>query len=299
MIQASFKYNIGDIVTLIKLPDWFDKNRSRCSSRKLDEFSPKQYKIRGYSFTILGDGSYEYRYSLHAYNDDWLDYHNWLTEDYLSGEGTYHDVNVCFKSADGADLNIGDIVYTSLYYGSDVLGDSCSVTCTFTRKIKVTELIYTNEEFSVPTKKLVGDRIKEFRVPVNGSRNKDCELCNHSLKNITEQFICDFVKTCKEYRINPRNEKLGDYKSRKFWLDELGIFDDVCKRYNSRSKKTSKVREPEVKGSSNKESSNKESSNKGSSNKVSSTKTNKKVEEILSGLSDEEKKEMLKLLIKE
>lgn len=290
MIRASFKYNIGDIVTLVKLPDLFDKNRCRTfASKHLGAFSPKQYKVKGYSFTILEDGSYEYRYSLHAYNDDWLDYHNWLTEDYLEGEGTHHDADVCFKSADGADLNIGDIVYTSLYYGSDVAGDSCSVTGTFTRKVRVTELIYTNEEFSVPTEKLVGDRIKEFYVPVNGSWNKDCEFCNCSLKNITEQFICDFVKTCKEYRINPSNEKLSDYKSRKFWLDELGIFDDVCKRYSSISKKTSKVEEPEVK----------EASNKVSSNKGSSDKTNKKVEEILSGLSDKEKKEMLKLLIKE
>lgn len=290
MIQASFKYNIGDIVTLVKLPDLFDKNRCRTwSSKKPNAFSPKQYKVKGYSFTILEDGSYEYRYSLHAYNDDWLDYHNWLTEDYLEGEGTHHNADICFKSADGDDLNIGDIVYTSLYYGSGVLGDSCSVSGTFTRKIRVTELIYTNEEFCVPTEKIMGDRIKEFYVPVNGSWNKDCEFCNCSLKNITEQFICDFVKTCKEYRINPSNEKLGDYKSRKFWLDELGIFDEVCKRYNSRSKKTSKVREPEVNGSSDKE----------PEVKVSSTKTNKKVEEILSGLSDEEKKEMLKLLIKE
>lgn len=290
MIQASFKYNIGDIVTLVKLPDLFDKNRCRTfASKHLGTFSPKQYKVKGYSFTILEDGSYEYRYSLHAYNDDWLDYHNWLTEDYLEGEGTHHNADICFKSADGDDLNIGDIVYTSLYYGSDVLGDSCSVSGTFTRKIKVTELIYTNEEFRVPTEKVIGDIIKEFYVPVNGSRNKDCTLCKCALKNITEQFICDFVKTCKEYRINPSNEKLSDYKSRKFWLDELGIFDDVCKRYNSRSKKTSKVMEPEVK----------EASNKVSSNKGSSDKTNKKVEEILSGLSDKEKKEMLKLLIKE
>ena len=290
MIQASFKYDIGDVVTLVKLPDLFDKNRCRIfASKHLGTFSPKQYKVKGYSFTILEDGSYEYRYSLHAYNDDWLDYHNWLTEDYLSGEGTHHDVNVCFKSADGDDLNIGDIVYTFLYFGNDT-GNSCSVSGTFTRKVRVTELMYTNEKFGVPTKKLIGDiLINTFCPPINGSSNKCCEFCNSSLKNITEQFICDFVKTCKEYRINPRNEKVSDYKSRKFWLDELGIFDDVCKRYSSRSKKTSKVREPEVKGSSDKE----------LEVKVSSNRTNKKVEEILSGLSDEEKKEMLKLLIKE
>ena len=295
MIQASFKYDIGDVVTLVILPDIFDKNRNRMiTSKHLGAFSPKQYKVKGYSFAILEDGSYEYRYSLHAYNDDWLDYHNWLTEDYIAGEGTHHNKDICFKSVDGDDLSIGDVVYTSLYYRSVTGDNGCCVTGTFTRKVRVTKLIYTNEEFQAPTEKLVGNIIKEFYVPVNGSWNKECEFCNHSLKNVTEQFICDFVKTCKESRINPLNEKLGDYESRKFWLDELGIFDDVCKRYRSRSKKTSKVG-----GSSDKESEVEKSSDKEPEVKGSSDKTNKKVEEILSGLSDEEKKEMLKLLIKE
>ena len=68
MLHISFKYNIVDIVTLIKLPDRFDKNRSHSYLHKnLGEFSPKQYTIKGYSFIILKDGSYEYRYSLYAY----------------------------------------------------------------------------------------------------------------------------------------------------------------------------------------------------------------------------------------
>lgn len=277
MIHISFKYNIGDIVTLVKLPGNFDKNRSRLHMYKnLDEFSPKQYKVKGYSFAVLGDGSYEYRYSLHAYNDDWLTYNNWLTEDYLEGEGTRHDKDVCFKSADGDDLNIGDVVYTSLYYGSKRVSESC----TFTKKIRVAKLIYSKETIYDPIEKIEGDVLIDTLCPsINGSLNKERSFCNAVLKNVTEQFLCDFVKTCKYYRINPRNEKLSGYKSRKFWLDELGIFDDVCKRYSSRSKKTSEV----------KEFSKKESSNKNSRN----------IEEILSGLSDEEKKEMLKLLIKE
>ena len=279
MIHISFKYNIGDIVTLVKLPGNFDKNRSRLHMHKNPgEFSPKQYKVKGYSFAVLGDGSYEYRYSLHAYNDDWLTYNNWLTEDYLEGEGTRHDKDVCFKSADGDDLNIGDVVYTSLYYGSKRVSESC----TFTKKIRVAKLIYSKETIYDPIEKIEGDVLIDTLCPsINGSLNKESSLCNAVLKNVTEQFLCDFVKTCKYYRINPRNEKLSGYKSRKFWLDELGIFDDVCKRYSSRSKKTS-----EVKKSPKKEFSNK---NKNSRN----------IEEILSGLSDEEKKEMLKLLIKE
>lgn len=281
-MEVSFKYDIGDVVTLVKLPDRFDNNRNLSwSYKRLDEFSPKQYKIKGYSFTILEDGTYGCKYSLDAYRDDWLDYHNWLTEDYFEGEGTRHNKDVCFKSADGDDLNIGDVVYTSLYYGSDATGIRCSVSGTFARKIRVTELIYTNEKFRVPTEKLIGDIIKEFYLPINGSLKKGCEFCNCSLKNITEQFICDFVKTCKEYRINPRNEKLSDYKSRKFWLDELGIFDDVCKRYNSRPKKMSSKKTSVVEKSFRK------------------SETDKKVKDILSGMTDDEKREMLKLLTEE
>lgn len=271
MIHISFKYNIGDIVTLIKLPDRFDENRSHsCLHKNLGEFSPKQYTIKGYSFTILEDGSYEYRYSLYAYGDDWLDYHNWLTEDYLDGEGTYHNEDICFKSADGDDLNIGDIVYTSLYYGNRTITESCI----FTKKIRVTNLIYTKDEIPGPVwpaETLVGDiLINTFSPSINRFSNKESSLCSSTLKNVTEQFLCDFVETCKDHRINPCNEKHTDYKSRKFWLDELGIFDDICKRYNSHSKKNSEVKES----------------------------SSKNIEAILSELSDEEKKEMLKLLTK-
>ena len=279
MIHISFKYNIGDIVTLVKLPGNFDKNRSRLHMYKnLDEFSPKQYKIKGYSFAVLGDGSYEYRYSLHAYNDDWLSYNNWLTEDYLEGEGTRHDKDVCFKSADGDDLNIGDVVYTSLYYGSKRVSESC----TFTRKIRVTKLIYSKETIYGPFEKIEGDiLIDTLCPPINGSSNKECSFCDEVLKNVTEQFLCDFVKTCKDYRINPRNEKLSGYKSRKFWLDELGIFDKVCEMYSSRPKKLSSKKTSVVEKSFRK------------------SETDKKVKDILSGMTDDEKREMLKLLTEE
>ena len=276
LMEVSFKYDIGDVVTLVKLPDRFDNNRSRLwSYKKLSEFSPEQYKIKGYSFAILEDGSYEYRYSLDAYADDWLDYHNWLTEDYFEGEGTRHSKDICFKSADGDDLNIGDIVYTSLYYGSKCVSESC----TFTRKIRVTKLIYSKETIYGPFEKIEGDiLIDTLCPPINGSSNKERSFCDEVLKNVTEQFICDFVKTCKEYRINPRNEKLSGYKSRKFWLDELGIFDKVCEMYSSRPKKLSSKKTSVVEKSFRK------------------SETDKKVKDILSGMTDDEKREMLKLL---
>ena len=278
-MEVSFKYDIGDVVTLVKLPDRFDNNRSRSwSYKKLNEYSPKQYKIKGYSFTILEDGTYGCKYSLDAYMDDWLDYHNWLTEDYFEGEGTRHNKDVCFKSADGDDLSIGDAVYTSLYYGNKRVSESC----TFTKKIRVTKLIYSKEKIYNPVEKIEGDVLIDTLCPsIDGSSNKEHSFCNAVLKNVTEQFLRDFVKTCKDYKINPHNEKLGGYKSRKFWLDELGIFDKVCELYSSHPKKSSSKKTSVVEKSFRK------------------SETDKKVKDILSGMTDDEKREMLKLLTEE
>ena len=211
--------------------------------------------------------------------DDWLVYHNWLTEDYFEGEGTRHNKDVCFKSADGDDLSIGDVVYTSLYYGNGRVSESC----TFTKKTRVTKLIYSKEKTYNPIEKIEGDILIDTLCPsINGSLNKKhSSFCNAVLKNVTEQFLRDFVKTCKDYRIDPCNEKLGGHKSRKFWLDELGIFDKVCELYGSRPKKSPSKKTSVVEKSFRK------------------SETCKKVKDILSEMTDDEKKEMLKLLTEE
>ena len=47
-MTVNFKYNIGDMVTLIKLPDYLNLS----SNYYKVEFRPKQYKIDGYKFVI-------------------------------------------------------------------------------------------------------------------------------------------------------------------------------------------------------------------------------------------------------
>ena len=268
MIKASFKYDIGDVVTLIRVPERYSMHR--CGSwfyKDIDEFSPKQYKIKGYSFTICESGSYEYTYSLDSYGDDWLMDNKWITEDLLEGTGTPHEEELYFKSGDGDDLNIGDIVYSYLYDNG--------ISCGFTRKIKVANLSYVKDKDCKygPVETIRGDILIDSRwngtpvVPYGG-----IAPCNSTLKNATEEFLYKFAKTCKAYGVNPSNKREGDYNTRKFWLDELGVFDTVCEIYSSMTKKSSP----------------KKSSGK--------DEANKKVSNILAGLNDEEKKEMLKLL---
>ena len=62
-MTVNFKYNIGDMVTLIKLPDYLNLS----SNYYKVEFRPKQYKIDGYKFVINEDGKQEILYRLYAY----------------------------------------------------------------------------------------------------------------------------------------------------------------------------------------------------------------------------------------
>ena len=264
MAQITFKYNIGDMVTLIKLPKY-----PNCSSRYYEkEFSPKQYKIDGYKYAIRKDGKDEILYRLDAYCDDYLNYHNWITEDYIEGEGTTHTEDIEFKSIDGEELKIGDMVYTGIYYGRD--RDDCyiSLNMCFAKKVVITDLVYAGTSTDKFSYKFYGTEIYP-----NGELNRaEDGFVPLAMKNVTEQFVIDFVKACKERRENPANEKKSDYEKRKEWLKELGVFEQVCKLYNkSAVKKETKPKPAEKKDT---------------------------VKEIFSSLSEEQKKEMLKLLTK-
>ena len=262
MAQITFKYEIGDMVTLIKLPHY-----PNCSSLYYKkEFSPKQYKIDGYKYAIREDGKDEILYRLYAYCDDYLDYHNWITEDYLEGEGTPHTEDIEFKSIDGEELKIGDQVYTSIYYGRD--RDDCYISpnFTFARKIAITDLVYAGTSMDRFAYKFYG-----IEIYPNGEQNRvEDGFVPLAMKNVTEQFIIDFVKACKERRENPSNEKNYYYEERKKWLEKLGVFEQVCKLYKKPAvkKETKPIEKKDT------------------------------VKEMFSSLSEKQKKEMLKLLTK-
>lgn len=264
MAQVTFKYEIGDMVTLIKLP-----NYPNCSSFYYKkDFSPKQYKIDGYKYAIRKDGKDEILYRLYAYCDDYLDYHNWITEDYFEGEGTPHTEDIEFKSIDGEELKIGDTVYTSIYYGRN--RDDCYISpdFTFARQIAITDLVYVGTSTDRFCYKFYG-----IEIYPNGEQNRvEDGFVPLAMKNVTEQFIIDFVKACKEHKENPSNEKNYHYEERKKWLEKLGVFEQVCKLYKkSAVKKETKPKPVEKKDT---------------------------VKEIFSSLSEKQKKEMLKLLTK-
>lgn len=267
MAQITFKYNIGDMVTLIMEPDY--RNAVRYPFRK--DFKPKQYKIDGYKYAIRKDGKDEILYRLYAYCDDYLDYHNWITEDYFEGEGIPHTEDIEFKSIDGEELKIGDIVYTGIYYGRN--RDDCYISpdFTFARMVKITDLVYAGTSMDKFTYKLYGNELYP-----NGEQNRaEDGFVPLAMKNVTEQFIIDFVKACKERKENPSNEKKYHYKERRKWLEKLGVFEQVCELYNKRTTEPKKQKK---------------------NNPVEKDDT---VKDILSTLSETQKIEMLKLLLKE
>lgn len=265
MTQITFRYSIGDMVTLIKEPDY--RNAVRYPFRK--DFKPKQYKIDGYKFAIHEDGTQEVSYRLYAYCDEYLDYHNWITEDYIEGEGTAHTEDIEFKSIDGEELKIGDMVYTGIYYGRDRNDCYISPDFTFAVKVQITDLVYSGTSTDKFSYKFYGIEI----YPNSELNRAEDGFVPLAIKNVTEQFVIDFVKACKERKENPSNEKKDDYKKRREWLEKLGVFEQVCKLYEK----------PAVK---------KETKPKPSEKKDT-------VKEVFSSLSEKQKKEMLKLLLKE
>ena len=262
-MTVNFKYNIGDMVTLIKLPDYLNLS----SNYYKVEFRPKQYKIDGYKFVINEDGKQEILYRLYAYCDDYLEYHNWITEDHFEGTGNSHSEEINFISIDGEELKIGDIVYTNIYYGRN--RDYCymSPDFTFARKVKIKSLIYSGTTIDKFCYKFYGDEL----YPKNGYPCYIDGFVSLVMKNVTEQFVIDYVKASKELRENPSNEKISCYDERKKWLNELGVYDDVCKLYNQKSTKQSTKKKEKKQDS---------------------------VKNILSNLSEDQKREMLKLLSK-
>ena len=268
MAQITFKYSIGDMVTLIMEPDY--RNAVRYPFR-FSNFKPKQYKIDGYKFAIHEDGTQEVSYRLYAYCDEYLDYHNWLVEDYLEGEGTPHTEDIVFKSIDGEELKIDDVVYTGIYYGRNSDDYYISPDFTFAKMVKITDLVYATTSMDKFVYKLYGNEWYP-----NGERNsKEDGFVPLAMKNVTEQFVIDFVKECKERRENPSNENKGYYKNRRAWLEKLGVFEQVCELYNKRTTEPKKQKK---------------------NNPVEKDNT---VKDILSTLSETQKKEMLKLLLKE
>ena len=112
-----YKYNIGDKVRLMSLPDlrYWSSSPSACSDEK-SSLLPKEYEINGYGYTVTEDGIQQY-YRLHAYCDAVLDYHNRVREDILEPVGESHPfvLESDIKSIEGRVIKIGDEIFDNIY----------------------------------------------------------------------------------------------------------------------------------------------------------------------------------------
>lgn len=274
MKQIKFNYSIGDTVTLIQEPDY--KNRQYLSYRNTP-FQPKEYKIRKFRYIVNDKGQENILYQLDAYLDEYLIYHNWLTEDYIQGQGTEHLENVDFVSVDGEQLNIGDHIYNDIYYGNYGNGNwYLSPSFTFTSYGKIISLICTWEEGINSDNKKIIYPIKEGTASAEKYWIKDSINENFTfftsiaLKNPGDKFVEDYIKSCKKNRFNPFSDKVNPYDAKrvKEWLTFMGVYDQVKNNYNKITVKKKKT----------------------------TVKKDTLVDNIISQLNDKQKKELLKKL---
>ena len=271
MKQIKFNYSIGDTVTLIKEPSW--KNRSSLNYDR--SFSPKDYKIKCIKYVVDEEGE-KILYQLDAYIDKYLDCHNWMDESCFKGNGTEHVEDIDFTSVDGKELKLGDFVYDSIYYGSH---DDwyISPTFTFTSYGKIIELnSYWEGNFLIDgsikiSQKKNGVAVAEKYWMTYGNYvgQKYSFFAELALKDVDDKFIEDYIKACKTTKFNPFSNSMNshDKETCEGWLKYMGIYDKVKNKYK---KVTVRKRVKIEKDST--------------------------VDDIISELTEKQKKEMLKKL---
>lgn len=267
MKTVEFKYSVGDRVMLIKEPSW--DNRALLNYNR--DFSPKDYRVKGIKYAVDKDGE-KILYSLYAYCDEYLQYNNWLTEDFIAETENKHsfEEGIDFISADGKELSIGDEVYSSVYYGGRG-NPYISPEFTFTAKIAIDRLecvvegtFYEDGSVGTVTRgEYFGERIDNVR---QSDTTRGSGFTYLALKTPDEDFADEYIMACKRHRFNPSN----DERARK-WLEIMGVLEYVEKNYKKVANKKSTTTE----------------------------KKKSKVEDIFEGLTARQKKEMLKLLIKD
>jgi len=243
MKQIKFNYSIDDKVTLVKEPSY--KNRTSLNYNY--NFSPKEYTINAIKYICNEDGE-EILYQLNAYCDEYLTYHNWMKEECFSGKGTEHIEDIEFVSVDGKQLNIGDCIYDGIFYAG-IDGKYISPDFTFTSYGKIKILGYKWEGFHYSDGKteiitsIFGDAHPIKYWMENESDTFDFNP-NFALKEVNDIFVENYIKACKEKRINPFNLS-EDTKIFK-WLNFMGIYEKVINNYKKITIRKNKKKEKDT-----------------------------------------------------
>lgn len=244
MKQIKFNYSIDDKVTLVKEPSY--KNRASYLNCNYN-FSPKEYTINAIKYICNEDGE-EILYQLHAYCDEYLAYHNWMKEECFSGKGTEHIEDIEFVSVDGKQLNIGDCVYNGIFYGC--LDDKyISPDFTFTSYGKIKNLTCKWEGthyIDGKTKIVCSSRCQVYPIKYWMKNESDTFDLNPSfaLKEVNDTFVENYIKACKENRINPFN--LNEESKIFEWLNFMGIYEKVKNNYKKITIRKNKKKEKDT-----------------------------------------------------
>ena len=226
-MKVKFKYNVGDVVTLMKKPS--HENTQLGKYIHEDEFTPKEYKIEKCLCRIIGTEEPKILYNLYAYCDEYIQFHNWIPEDDLSGTINEHEEDIEFISHDKEILSIGDDVIASAFYG-DYENSYLSPSLTFTYVGTIVGFEYEingfNEHKTIVRRALVekSDGTNHF------------EITPYLVKKMDEKFAFEYVKFCKKDRFNPIKESERQYSANKKFLEEIHLWDKVVELYNNWSK---------------------------------------------------------------
>lgn len=280
MRTAKFKFGIGDKVRLTKTVS-FD-NRQYFSNQKYDfgEF-PKDrvYEIDGYGWTIDENNDLKVTYRVKAYSDDYLKYHNRLTDNIMEAAEEAHpfELDATIKSIDGVELKIGEKCYYGVWNSYREAPNVCFSFASYGEILGLGYFRSTDENSS-----FVKMRREFLCVNKNGKNWLDSRrfgnICNENPVNIMVNIPDDYVEKYvaqlnKEHNRDLLKEDSYDYFDVTSWLKHMGVFEKVMELYNS-SKSTPKKKPT----------------------KKTVSKKNNKLEKLLAGLSEKEREQLKKML---
>ena len=285
-----YNYSIGDEVRLTKRPSDFSSIYPLC--RYDNAFSKETFKINGWGWTQKEPNVFDKYYRIEPIKSDnrFLCYHNRILEEELEPSGEVHpfdDDDLVYKSVNGDEIKLGMTGYSGIYYGGEN-STYIDSDLTFVRYGEITEI-----------RKFIDNCYDEKRVVLRLTTNKKFnkethmyELCSPEQPKTSVEFSCLLLTDSKsgfaeEYieRVFSKRESnmLVNEKHRRYYMEHMGILDEVMELYNKRKNGYSKMKEKKKETTSTKL-------------KKTPNKKEDKLSKLLEGLSEDEKKKLREML---
>ena len=239
-----FNYGIEDTVKFIKEPSLRYADY-RCKHDDFKNIIGKEYKINGYGWFIDKDNKLSQYYRVEAYSDNFLNYHNQITEDCFEVVGDRHpfdeNISEMMKSHDNQTLKLGQKVYASIYYGSreePYINENFTFACygTIVGFHRFREEKWNNSmEVSISREFLCTDKNGREWTDARKDANISTYHPSGILVNVGEEFAQEYIDRI----FKKRNSKIlledsYDYFEVHAWLTHMGIWDKVMELYKKR-----------------------------------------------------------------